>query len=184
MSCSLSESAIPPARVGKGTTFAVSLIYPTLKKVHVTDFALTYGISPANKEELFNLRHSCARNVIERIFGVSKERFRAMLEGCEYPFPAQVKLISAMCLIHNFIRLHDAEELAAEFPEFDEYYIPDVLDDEAGGDPTPVSAQNQHHPDSPDAWRDSIAEAMWTDYCAKQNTRRGRRRGANDLRQI
>ena len=30
---------------------------------------------PQNKEELFNLRHSSLRNVIERTFGVLKKRF-------------------------------------------------------------------------------------------------------------
>lgn len=34
------------------------------------------GKKPTNREELFNLRHSSLRNVVERIFGVTKRRFR------------------------------------------------------------------------------------------------------------
>ena len=32
-------------------------------------------ISPANAKELFNLRHASARNIIERMFGILKNRF-------------------------------------------------------------------------------------------------------------
>ena len=34
-----------------------------------------YQYSPANEEELFNLCHASAHNVIEHIFGVLKHRF-------------------------------------------------------------------------------------------------------------
>jgi hypothetical protein len=33
-------------------------------------------IRPETKEKLFNLRHSSARNVIERIFGVVQKKFK------------------------------------------------------------------------------------------------------------
>jgi hypothetical protein len=36
---------------------------------------LTGFVRPVNKEELFNLRHAQARNVIERIFEVLKKRW-------------------------------------------------------------------------------------------------------------
>jgi hypothetical protein len=39
---------------------------------------------PQNKEELFNLRHSQARNVIERRFGIDKRRFGLMTACPEY----------------------------------------------------------------------------------------------------
>ena len=34
---------------------------------------------PRNYKELYNLRHASARNVVERIFGVLKRRFRLMV---------------------------------------------------------------------------------------------------------
>lgn len=36
---------------------------------------LTLVFRPQNREELYNLRHASARNVVERIFGVVKRRF-------------------------------------------------------------------------------------------------------------
>src|SRR5215471_13726721 len=33
---------------------------------------------PRNEKELYNLRHASLRNVIERIFGVSKKRFKIL----------------------------------------------------------------------------------------------------------
>ena len=42
------------------------------------------GFRPVNKEELFNLRHAQAQNVIEHIFGVLKRRFRILVIPPEY----------------------------------------------------------------------------------------------------
>ena len=42
---------------------------------------------PQSAEELFNLRHSQLRNVIERIFGVMKARYKILT----YPRPFQMK---------------------------------------------------------------------------------------------
>ena len=38
---------------------------------------------PQNKYELFNLRHAQARNIIERIFGVLKNRFQILRLACQ-----------------------------------------------------------------------------------------------------
>jgi hypothetical protein len=71
---------------------------------------------PQNKEELFNLCHAQARNVIERIFGVLKKRFRILLIGPEYDMTIQAQIPAALCALHNFIHIHDPqeEELADE----------------------------------------------------------------------
>ena len=44
---------------------------------------------PANREELFNLRHASARNVIERIFSVIKRRFHILLLPPKYSIEVQ-----------------------------------------------------------------------------------------------
>ena len=62
---------------------------------------------PRNKEELFNLRHASARNVIERIFGVLKHCFQILLLAPEYSIQIQARIPAALCAIHNFIRIHD-----------------------------------------------------------------------------
>ena len=66
--------------------------------------------SPENKEELFNLCHAQARNVIEHIFGVLKKRFRILLIGPEYDITIQVQIPAALCAIHNFIHIHNPQE--------------------------------------------------------------------------
>jgi hypothetical protein len=65
---------------------------------------------PVNKEELFNLHHASARNVIERIFSVLMRRFRILLISPEYKMQIQARVPAALCAIHNFIRAHDPHE--------------------------------------------------------------------------
>ncbi|KAF3449097.1 hypothetical protein FNV43_RR09821 [Rhamnella rubrinervis] len=63
-----------PEKIRESTRF-----YPYFKlllgvRYHLQDF-LGQGRDPENANELFNLRHSSLRNVIERIFGIFKSRF-------------------------------------------------------------------------------------------------------------
>jgi len=76
------------------------------------------GLRPANKEELFNLRHASLRNVIERAYGVIKKRFPALRSMASYPFHVQVDIVMSCFMLHNFIRRN--KEYNDEF---------DVLDD-------------------------------------------------------
>ena len=72
---------------------------------------------PANKEELFNLRHASARNVIERIFGVIKRCFRILLLPPEYSIDIQAYIPVALCVIHNIIKSHsdpDPEDIGSD----------------------------------------------------------------------
>jgi hypothetical protein len=55
---------------------------------------------PENAKELFNLRHSSLRNVIERIFGVLKRQWQILGgKGCEYSIETQVDLFCALVYI-------------------------------------------------------------------------------------
>ena len=65
---------------------------------------------PNNKEELFNLRHASAHNVIKQIFGVLKHRFRILLLAPEYSMEIQARLPVTLASIHNFIQIHDSDE--------------------------------------------------------------------------
>jgi DDE superfamily endonuclease len=61
--------------------------------------------TPQNKEELFNLRHSSLRNVVERIFGVFKGQWKILAgRGCDYSIETQVDLVLGLVALHNFIR--------------------------------------------------------------------------------
>ena len=79
-----------------------SLLYTTFSEFYIT--------RPANKEEVFNLCHAQARNVIERIFGVLKHRFWILLLGQGYSLKVQAQLPAALAAIHNFILHHDPNE--------------------------------------------------------------------------
>jgi hypothetical protein len=115
--------------------------------------------SPQNKEELFNLRHAQARNVIERIFGVLKKRFRILRIGPEYNMTVQAQIPAALCALHNFIRIHDSqEELLDE--EYDDY-------DGNTGDGFVRQVRNIEDNNSHGAIvrrRNQIAQSMWDSY--------------------
>jgi hypothetical protein len=65
---------------------------------------------PQTKEELFNLHHASARNVIERIFGVLKKCYWILLLAPEYKMNLQAHIPAALCALHNFIKIHEPEE--------------------------------------------------------------------------
>jgi len=56
-----------------------------------------------------------ARNVVERTIGIAKRRWRALREPLEYSIKTQVLITYACCVLHNFIRIHDA--LWEQLPE-------------------------------------------------------------------
>lgn len=72
------------------------------------------GPLPRNAQEYFNMKHSHARNVIERCFGVLKSRWAILRSPSFFPIKTQSRIILACCLLHNFIRREvpdDIEEL-------------------------------------------------------------------------
>ncbi|KAH9110728.1 hypothetical protein AeMF1_014577 [Aphanomyces euteiches] len=115
---------------------------------------------PRNMQELFNLRHSSCRNVIERTFGVVKKRFPILSRMPSYPYKRQVSIVLADCTIHNFIRCHQGFT--------DEYDV----EDEADLSPIQQNhTSNEEMDEAQDAlgaavMRDSIATAMWASYTA------------------
>jgi DDE superfamily endonuclease len=118
---------------------------------------------PANHQELFNLRHMSARNVIERAFGILKKQFRILLLPPTYGMTTQVRIPVALCFLHNFILAHDSEERA--LPGDD--YIPDIGDsgDDSYDDIRPqVPADVDEEVHGAGERRDHIAWKMWEQY--------------------
>lgn len=125
-------------------------------------------IRPVTKEELFNLRHACARNVIERIFGVLKKRFRILIIPPDYDMDLQSRIPPALAAIHNFIRENDPFEIE-DYQEFrdrmEEASDADLQHNEAqqegglaSGLPRPAEKVQTK------ARRTHIASDMWTQY--------------------
>lgn len=61
---------------------------------------------PRTQNELFNLRHSSLRTTVERAFGTLKNRFKVLTTRPYYPFPSQVRVVTACCILHNWILLN------------------------------------------------------------------------------
>ncbi|XP_041992246.1 protein ALP1-like isoform X2 [Salvia splendens] len=59
---------------------------------------------PQNAIELFNMRHTKARNVIERAFAVLKMRWGILRSASYYPIKVQIRLIFCCFLLHNYVR--------------------------------------------------------------------------------
>ncbi|WOG86793.1 hypothetical protein DCAR_0206011 [Daucus carota subsp. sativus] len=62
------------------------------------------GRHPRNANELFNLRHSSLRNVVERIFGVFKSRFTIFKVAAPFSFQTQAEFVLACAGLYNFLR--------------------------------------------------------------------------------
>jgi hypothetical protein len=75
---------------------------------------------PKNKEELFNLWHASARNVIEHIFGVLKQHifrvlkqhFKILLLPPTYNVDIQGQLPTTLCALHNFILVNEVDAVS------------------------------------------------------------------------
>ncbi|TYJ96559.1 retrotransposon protein [Cucumis melo var. makuwa] len=59
--------------------------------------------APTNAKKYFNMKHSSARNVIERAFGVLKGRWAILRGKSYYPLQVQCRTILACVLLHNLI---------------------------------------------------------------------------------
>ncbi|XP_042067376.1 uncharacterized protein LOC121810692 [Salvia splendens] len=113
--------------------------------------------APQTTEVLFNLKHSKARNVIERSFAVLKMRWGILRSPNFYPIEVQTGLIIACFLLHNFIRTHmevdPYEELVGAQHEdgngsdHDDPVVPTITTVA----PTPMWTKK----------RDDLAAAMW-----------------------
>ncbi|XP_058084580.1 uncharacterized protein LOC131232367 [Magnolia sinica] len=79
-------------------------------RYHLNEFRT--GRKPANNKELFNYRHAQLRNVIERSFGLLKNRSPILRTPPQFKFITQVKIVIAYCVLHNFIRVSGDDGLA------------------------------------------------------------------------
>ena len=133
----------------------VDVGYPNIKgyltpykgeRYHLPEFQR--GSQPQNAQEMFNHRHSSLRSVIERTFGVWKERWHILNNMPSYKFTTQVSIVSATMALHNFIRRagyedYEIDEMIAnpdwvapdapDVPSQDERHGPALSDDNEMG---------------------------------------------------
>ncbi|XVE49422.1 hypothetical protein DITRI_Ditri01bG0081200 [Diplodiscus trichospermus] len=83
------------------------------QRYHLNDWRSDY--QPTTAEEIFNKAHASARNVIERCFGVLKQRWAILRSPAFYPMKVQNMIIMACALLYNFIR----QEMAIDLVELE-----------------------------------------------------------------
>ncbi|KAA0041589.1 retrotransposon protein [Cucumis melo var. makuwa] len=111
--------------------------------------------APTNAKEYFNMKHSSARNVIERAFGVLKGRWAILRGKSYYPLQVQCRTILACALLHNLIN----REMT---------YCDDVEDEDEGDSTyaTTTASEDIQYIETTNEWsqwRDNLAASMFTD---------------------
>lgn len=74
---------------------------------------------PKDQQELYNLQNATARNVIERVFGVMKDRFKIIREANRYDLKTNARIMSVLAALHNFICCHDGDDIPEPWEEED-----------------------------------------------------------------
>ena len=113
-----------------------------------------------NKEELFNLHHASAQNIIEHIFSLIKCKYRIMPIPPKYNMEIQAHIPASLAAVHNFIhccQLEEEEEIDEEDDDAPVGGQVDVDDDDAA-ELADIGLNE------PDAQRDAIVTAMWDQY--------------------
>ncbi|KAA0045009.1 retrotransposon protein [Cucumis melo var. makuwa] len=112
--------------------------------------------APTNAKEYFNMKHSSARNVIQRTFGVLKGRWAILRGKSYYPLQVQCRTILACALLHNLINRKMT-------------YCDDVEDEDEGDSTyaTTTASEDIQYIETTNEWsqwRDDLAESMFTDW--------------------
>ncbi|KAL5813873.1 hypothetical protein ACOSQ4_024514 [Xanthoceras sorbifolium] len=110
------------------------------------------GNIPTNPQEYFNMTHAKARNIIERCFGLLKARWGILRRSSFYPIKTQCRIITACCLLHNFIRREMSSDLMEQ--ETRQFENNTTMNDD--GTIGTVEASNQWT-----IWRDELAVQMY-----------------------
>lgn len=114
--------------------------------------------APQNPNELFNMRHTKAMNIIERAFAVLKMRWGILRCASYYPIKTQIRLIMTCFLLHNFIRREmSSDPIEAQLDSTVDYASNNLeLDGNDYVDHVEPSAKWTQ-------FRDALANAMWQD---------------------
>ncbi|KAH0693392.1 hypothetical protein KY285_020489 [Solanum tuberosum] len=132
-------------------------------RYHLREWSQTQ--EPQNACELYNLRHSKLRNVVERTFAVLKKRFPILTTPPPYFIKKQGWIVLSCCILHNFIRKWNWQD--SYFEEHMEEEIEDShglndIDSDSDSDEEdigrgPTDADKQYMCNL----RDEIAQQMW-----------------------
>ncbi|XP_059639297.1 protein ALP1-like [Cornus florida] len=125
------------------------------QRYHLNDWR--DGHQPTTPREFYNMKHSSARNVIERCFGLLKMRWAIIRSPYFYSTTTQTRIILACCLLHNLIRQEMSIDPLEESLEEQEHTLNEVHGDSI----TTIETSNEWS-----AWRDNLATSMFNEWMA------------------
>lgn len=120
------------------------------QRYHLNDWG--EGQEAETKEEFFNQKHSEARNVIERCFGVLKQKWGILRSPAFFPIKIQNRILIACVLLHNHIR----NEMPTEMDVQNQVNAAQNFIEPHG--------ESYTHIDTSEEWgerRDNLATEMW-----------------------
>jgi hypothetical protein len=135
---------------------------------HLPEFHLRRHRAPQGKYEMFNYLHSSLRNVIERAFGVLKQKWRILKKLPSFSPEIQAQIIIACMALYNFIRDSALRDDAFEKCDENEDYMPVDEDEDANEGQQVVQVQDddvvleEENEISMNTIRDNIANALVT----------------------
>ncbi|KAK9286158.1 hypothetical protein L1049_014540 [Liquidambar formosana] len=123
------------------------------QRYHLNDWRT--GYQPTTPQEFFNMKHSSARNVIERCFGLLKRRWAILRSPSFYPVQTHNWIILACVLLHNHITREMPTDPFRELPFTENFIHPQ-------GEPLEyVDASDQWQ-----TWRNTMATEMFNEWMA------------------
>ena len=128
------------------------------QRYHLNDWR--QGRQPTSPKEFFNMKHSSARNIIERAFGLLKGRWAILRSRSFYPIKTQCWIISACALLHNYIRREMSLDPEENSP----------LSDNSGAQE--LDGEHIRYVETSDAWsdwRDKLAEEIYEQWRASRH---------------
>ncbi|CAL5417530.1 unnamed protein product [Camellia sinensis] len=121
------------------------------------------GGAPTTPQEFFNMRHSSARNVIERCFRLLKMRWAILRTYSYFPIKTQFRIITACCLLHNLIQREMPMDLD---DDENEEMNPPPLATELGDEMIDVVEAS----DQWSEWRTALATQMFNEWQTSRGT--------------
>jgi hypothetical protein len=141
-------------------------------------YLMTDHCRPKDHKELFNLRHSQLRNIVEQIFGVAKKKFKMLCEPTDYPLITQIRIQPAIGVLMNFIGIHDPDDVPDG--ELSQEGLEDLGEEQHSRNEDELSEEDlaeqggigREESERASDLRDQIALAMWNSYQAEVQRRR------------
>ncbi|CAL5067541.1 unnamed protein product [Urochloa decumbens] len=118
---------------------------------------------PTTPKELYNLRHSRARNVVERTFGLVKKKWAILRTQNFFGIRDQIRIIIACCILHNYSRdrQHQMDDLLLQEVDAELAAMPNEPIDDAN-----LIRSVQVTPEW-NAYRDQLADDMFAEYLVR-----------------